>query len=111
MVVDFKKPILNIDGEPASKYDVNGKPNGNLLLSAVSTNALLSRFEDEKTISGEDMVKRYDLAIKIHNAPIPGLEVSPEEIVLLRMLIAKGNGPLVCGRAWELLEASSAPSE
>lgn len=111
MVVDFKRPILGIDGEAVVAFDADGKPNGSLLLSTVSTNALLSRFADEKDISGEDMVKRYDLALKIHNAPIPGLELNPEEIVLLRKLIAKGVGPLVCGRAWELLETPIAPSK
>jgi len=114
MVVDFSQFIRDIDEKPIPDSD-NDKVH--LTLRKVCINALLSRFSDEAGISGEEMVERFELALMIRdltgdtNGKISGFDIKPEQIVLIRRLVAKAHGPLVCGRAWKLLEGSNAPSE
>jgi len=110
MQVDFKTNIRNIDGALITQEDGESK-NALLTLSRVCVNALLSRFSDEQGITGEEMVDRFNLALRIKDQPDGSVEINPEELVLIRKLIAKGNGPLICGRAWKLLEGTNAPSE
>jgi len=111
MLVDFSQTILDLDGE---RMQLEVKKKGRspfLTLSIVSTNALLSRFPDEQGITGEEMETRYDLADKIR-ASEDKIEINPEELVLLRKLIAKGQGPLIATRARRMLNGTpNAPSE
>lgn len=110
MVVDFKRQILDLDNNPIPSQE-NKNGSATLILSVIAINALLSRFSDEKDITGQSMVDRFELALRIKNADVPGVEVQAEEISLIKNLIAKGHGPLVCGRAWKLLETPVAPTK
>ncbi len=77
-----------------------------LTLGAVATNALLMPYEDERNLSGDDKVKRFKLAQRIHDAQ-GEVDISSEEITLLKSLIAKAYTPLVVGRAFAILEAEA----
>ena len=116
MVVDFAQFIRGIDEKPIPNPN---KDKTFLTLREVCINSLLSRFTDEAGISGEEMVERFELALMVRdctgeqsaNGKTTGFDIKPEQLVLIRRLIAKAHGPLVCGRAWKLLEGSNAPSE
>jgi len=58
-------------------------------------------------LKGEEKVKRYALAMKLHNSN--GLvDVRPEEQVLLKKLIGRAYGPLTVGQAWNILDPHEA---
>ncbi|SMF65992.1 hypothetical protein SAMN02982989_3429 [Xaviernesmea oryzae] len=104
MKVDFSKPILNLDGSP---LEMDGKV---LTLSSVATNALLMTVQDQpdgKRPDPDEAVKKYALAMDIHNAKGP-INLDAEEAVLLKRLIVNIYGPLVVGRAYEMIEGKPA---
>jgi hypothetical protein len=74
-----------------------------LTLGKVAINALVAVYQDEANLSGEDKVKRWELALRIKGAK-NGLELTVEEIALIKKLIAKAYGPIICGPAWIYLE-------
>lgn len=72
-------------------------------LKTVAINALVAIFQDEANISGEEKVKRWELAIRIKKGP-DSMEMTAEEVSLVKKLIAKMYGPLISGQAWAYLE-------
>jgi hypothetical protein len=86
-------PLLTPDKSPAT-------------LGGISAEALVMTFGDEPTLSGEEKRKRYRFAHRISRSVVP-LDLTPEEVVLLRGLVAKAYGPLVVGQVWDLLEGTT----
>lgn len=95
---DFTLPICNLNGEPINE---DGKP---VTLCTVALSALLASFPDEQSLSGAEKVNRMQLALKINKRPRE-VDLTVEQLALLKTLIGKGFGPLAVGRAYELLEA------
>lgn len=93
--------LKTLDGEPL-KEDHNGTAR-DVLLSRLAVNALLVNYHDEQSLSGEEKVKRFKLAQQINDAD-GDVEVTAEQVSLLKSLIAKGYTPLVVGQAYEILE-------
>ena len=93
--------LKTLDGQPL-KEEHNGTAR-DVLLSRLAVNALLANYEDEKNLSGDDKVKRFKLAQQINDAD-GEVEVTAEQVSLLKSLIAKGYTPLVVGQAYEILE-------
>ena len=83
---------------------VDGPP---LTLRVVCQNALVAMYQDEQQLSGEDKLKRWELAVKIKKSPEP-CELSTEDVVLVKKLIGKMYIPAISGQAWQLLEAGPA---
>lgn len=98
MKVDFNSVIKDLKGEPVKDGDRD------FTLAAVACNALLMPYPDEQSLSGADKFRRYKLADKITSANGQGVDLSVEEIADLKKLIGKGYGPLVVGRAYEILD-------
>jgi hypothetical protein len=98
-IVGLNNPIKNLAGEEIKD---DGKP---FLMSAAITNALLSAFPDEKDISGDEKVKRFLLATRLHGQD--SIDLSADEVVLCKRLVAKAYNPLVVGQAWAVLEPRS----
>lgn len=96
MKVDFEQEIKTLNGESIPATD--GKP---AVLRGVAVDALLAVFADEQQLAGEEKLKRYLLAEKIHNG---GVEFNTEEIALVKRLIGKAFTPVVVGQAWQMLE-------
>ena len=104
LATDFTKPILDFKGNvmpncPQAKPDCTDIVH----LSDVAITALQATYPDEKDLSATEKVKRYALALKISNAK-SDLHLEAEDIALLKTLIAKAYGPLIIGRAYELLD-------
>lgn len=71
-------------------------------LKKICIDSLLGNFEDEKDLSGEDKLKRYELAMKIKAGG--EIELASEDIASLKKLIGKRYNALVVGQAWNILE-------
>ena len=97
--IDFSAVLRDLDGAEISD---GGKP---LTLARVASAALLQAYIDESTLAGEIKVRRFVLAMKVAEAG--ELELTAEETAMLKERVAKGYGPLVVGRAWELLDPAA----
>ena len=97
MLRNFCQDLLDLEGEPLK--DQQGAA---VTLQNASVNALLGQTQDENP-DGTEKAKRFVLAMKIHNVKEP-VDVTAEEVALIKKLIGKIFTPLVVGRAYELLE-------
>lgn len=103
MLIDFGKKLTDFNGNPVKQ--MNGdKSLVDASLSSVCVEALMARFPDE-TLSAEQQLSRYALAKAIHKAE--ALEITTDDIVLLKRLLAKGYGPAIVGAACEILDPAA----
>lgn len=72
-------------------------------LRVASMNALLINTEEDRSISGEEKLARWELALKIKNSEEPVL-LTAEEISLVKRLLARTYGTLIVGQAYKLFE-------
>lgn len=98
---DFRQPIVNFEG---TQLKDDGR---DVTLATVAINALLAAIPNE-IVTGEAKARRYALALKI-NADPGDVNVTVEELALLKAEIGKVYAPLVVGRAYDLLEEKPAP--
>jgi hypothetical protein len=103
MKIKFDTVLVDIAGD---KIVSDGKP---LTLAAVALNSLLSPHADDTSISAQDKVDRFKLALKIgatNNSADDAdrREFSIEDVAELKKLIGRTYAPLVVGRAFELLD-------
>lgn len=92
MKIDFAAPVLDLDGK-----QVEDKTIGKLIVDA-----LMAQYPDETSLSGEEKLKRFELAQVAHKAN--GQDVSVEDAALIKKLIGKAYGPLVVGRVYALIK-------
>lgn len=74
--------------------DQSGKPF--TLLDAVKI-ALTAQMEEEKNLSGEDKMKRYEIYMKVKQATDPA-ELEIDEVALIKKLIGKVYGVVDMGK-------------
>jgi hypothetical protein len=101
MVVFFNKAFVDVE-EKAVENEA-GVP---FTLRMAAVNSLMAAFEDEKSLSGEEKLKRYDLGMRIHKSPDP-IEITAEEVSLIKKLIAKGYPTLISAQAWKMVEGAA----
>lgn len=100
---DLTHPILDLSNNPIVE---NNAP---VTLCTLSLSALMMPHQDELPghgqpgLTGKQKADRYALAMKI-NANPSKVDLTIEQMALLKELIGKGFGPLAVGRAYELLE-------
>lgn len=99
MKVDFTAEIKTLDG--VAMFEENDGEKVNITLRKVVLNALTAMFEDEKNLSGDEKMKRWELARKIHGG---NNEVTAEDVTLIKKLVAKAFGVGIVGPAFTLLE-------
>lgn len=100
MLKNFCKPIYNLDGQAFKDNDKD------VLLKSICVNSLYAAEMDggqQKRLSGEEHMKRHALAKKIHNCS-GEIEVSAEEISLLKSLISSNYSSMLVGPVIEMLE-------
>ena len=98
MKIDFSKEFKTFGGETLKDAE------GNVFtLKGVCATVLLSQQQNEKA-TGEEKMKRYELARKIWDAPGGVCDIKAEEIALLKKLIGDAYLPLVVGQAYIMLE-------
>jgi len=98
MTVLLGKGLVTLDGEVI--LDQKSEP---ATVRGVAIEALFATFKDEENLSGEEKLKRWELASKIKASPDP-VELAVEEVALLKKLIGKAYGALIVGQAWKVLE-------
>lgn len=96
MIVDFGKELVDMEGKAIP--NAKGEP---AVLRGVAVDALLAVFNDEDRLSGEEKLKRFILAEKIHNGCD---DVTVEEVGLVKKLIGKAFSVIIVGQAWQMLE-------
>lgn len=99
MNVNLNTVLVNIDGKPLKKLDKD------LTLKIIITDALLQMNPDERNLSADEKLKRYELALKIRKNDAISLE--SDDTVLIKMLINKVYGTLVIGQTHSLLEGKT----
>ena len=128
MKIDLNYKIRNLEGEfikdQVADLDEAGNPKRDkegfpllktgkpITLRAVCIRALLNppARQDPQTgrmmpiqMPAEEKIKRYNLAVEIQKAKNP-MELSIDEIKLLKDLIGEKYPPLTVGQAWEILD-------
>jgi hypothetical protein len=101
MLVNVNQVLFDMNDMPIS--DADGKE---ATLRKVSIEALAATYQDESTLSGEEKLKRFELAMKVKNTPTP-IDLTVEEVATIKKLIGKAFGVIVVGQAWKMLEGSN----
>lgn len=97
MKIRFDETMKDLDGKA-----IKGE-GGELTLKSICCNALTVIFQDEQGLSGEEKAKRGLLAMRIYaNTEI---DLTVEEVALIKKLIGKAYGPLIVAQAWNMLES------
>jgi hypothetical protein len=106
VMVDMEGNELR-DQIPSGQKNVMGqdilKEGPALTLKTVAINALVATYQDETNLSGEEKLSRWELAGKIKKSS-GAADLSVEEVSLVKKLIGKAYGTLICGQAWKVLE-------
>ena len=97
MKIDLNNKIKTLEGEPVLEKD---EP---VTFAHPCINALLSNHPDE-TVSGEEKLRRYQLAKRISDT-LGAVTLTIEEAALIKTLVPKLYTPLVVGQLYELMEA------
>ena len=92
--------LLNEDGSEHIKLI---KTKNALILKRICVDSLLANLGQGEKDTSENKVKRYSLAIKIHESK-KDIDLEAEDISLLKELIGNNYGPLVVGQAHHMLE-------
>lgn len=104
--ISFSTVILDMEGKPIVDQGVE------TTLGKYVIAALLAVYQDEPNLAGEEKVKRFVIASKIQSAAgTPGqkVDLTVDEIALVKKLCGKAFAPMVVGRLWALLDPASVP--
>lgn len=97
---DITAPILDLDGKPAK--------DGESVMTAgrIAIMALTMPYADEQSLSGEEKVKRFAVALKIqsHIGSGKNPDLGVDDLALIKKLVGKGMTAIVVGRMWELID-------
>jgi hypothetical protein len=96
---DFTVVLVGLDGKP-----LVAEPGLPMTLGDAVSSALVSPFKDESP-SGQEKVKRWALALRVHAAK--DIELTADDITMIKNLVAKAFGPLIVGQVWEILDPAS----
>jgi hypothetical protein len=101
--IDFSQILTSLDGQA-----VPNCPAGNcnnpppLTLGDAVVLALTVNLPDDKNTTSDEKFKRYVLAQKIYGHS--KVDLKAEDISKIKEAIGKAYGPVVLGRAWQLLD-------
>jgi hypothetical protein len=96
---DFSTPLTDFRGKPLVTEDGSA-----LTLREAVTTALVAPFKDENP-SGTEKVKRWQLAAKLQASK--DVELTADDIALIKNLVAKAYGPMIVGQVWAILDPAS----
>jgi hypothetical protein len=96
MKIDFSTVLKDFDGRPL-------KDGGEeVTLKSVTQMALMAQYRDETELAATEKVRRFALAMKLQNGSAE-VDLPVEDVAEIKRLIGRAMGPLVVGRAYELL--------
>lgn len=95
MKIDFEAVLKTVTGE-----EIKNEEGKSVTLKIIAINSLLGPTKED--LDGNEKMKRYKLAYKIENQQ--EIDLSVDELKLLKDLIGKHPSPLVVGQCWEMLD-------
>jgi hypothetical protein len=100
MKITITTPMKTLAGAPILDPDKQS-----VTLQTVSIEALMAFPIDDadKTMSGKQKAALHSLAERFYQAS-EAVEMTAEEVTLLKERIGKAYGPLIVGQAWRMLE-------
>lgn len=97
MKINFDEILLDLQGQPIVQEPGTDKAT---TLGWMCVTALTMVIPSEGDVSGKEKYERFLLACKCKGEA----DLAVEEVVKIKDLIGKVSGPVVVGRAWNLLE-------
>jgi hypothetical protein len=98
MEINVSQCFVDFEGKELMEQE---KP---FTLKAAVVQALLTPFEDEKSLDGVKKFERGELASKIYNAD-GVVNLKAEEVTLAKELVAKLFSTFVVWQAWKMLDS------
>ena len=99
MIINFSETITTINGEDVKDPETEKS----VTIASAAVEALLANYNDEQ-ISGEDKLKRWNLAQKVNGGG--DVDLTVEELALIKEVVGKGFGANVVGPVWTALEGT-----
>lgn len=104
MQIDFAAELNDLDGNP-----IKADGEKNATLSSIACTALLAVYADEQNLAPSEKVNRFQLALVATKGGMQDMKV--EDVAMLKRLIGKAFGPLIVGRAYDILEPAPKAAE
>jgi len=101
MKIDFSQVIMTLEGVP-----MKGAQGVEFTLRSACVVALDAITEEAKQVDAKEKYRRGALAARIYRTKEP-INLSAEEIVLLKELVGKLFGPRVVHEVWNVLDPSA----
>lgn len=101
-MLSFTQTLRGVDDKPITTSPTDPTP---LTLSDVAVGALMGVLPADSNEDGATRFKRGELAHRIYKAN--NIELTVEEIALIKDRIGKAYGPLVVYAAWPLLDPAA----
>lgn len=95
-MINFDAQLFDLDNNP-----IVGPDGKNITLGKISADSLLMLSDDDRAMTGEEKVARYELAKRVLHGT---LALKAEEIAKLKSTIGKHYAPIIVGQAWKLLD-------
>lgn len=110
MKIDFTQCLQTWTGEPLeltkTQCPMCNRPTTTrpATLRAVCADTLVMERPNDRDyqVDGEEKARRYQLALRIMNEDI--VDLTPEDLALIRKLCPKIFGPIVVGQIWTMLD-------
>ena len=93
--------LKTLNGDVLKDNDGQGNIIDATLKNAI-VNALLAPLQQGKIETGVDKVKKYELSCRIYESD--EIELTPEEVVLIKERVGEAFGAIVVGQVFNLLE-------
>lgn len=103
MIYKMSQQLKTIKGTPLKEQGEDGELTP-ITLGAMACSSLLTHFKDETNLSGDEKAKRYKLCMRIVDQN--EVDLSIEEIALVKKLIGKHPSALCVGQAFDMLESA-----
>ena len=97
MKIDFNTTINNLDGNPL-KIKSNDQEK-NMTIGYILSSAAIVQLPTDDKMDVEEKIALFSIAKKV----VDNEELTTEEMVLVKKRIGEMHGPLVVGRAYEIL--------
>ena len=102
MKINMDSVMTAFDGQPLMDKDAKGNP-FKLTVKVVILEGLLRVHISDERLSGMEKMKRFDLAKRVFDAK-DMVEITPEEVVMLKDVIGLKLPVLIVGQMYKILD-------
>ena len=104
--IDFSVVVTDLKNEPLMERAPDGKATA-ITLGQLCSNALLTTYDDERSLSAQEKIRRFKLALKLNDAsgkPAKDVSLTAAEISEITNLSAKLYSPLAVGKILQIID-------